>query len=75
MLPVGETLAFDAMRCPRQRLEPPRRDRPATPHTRAVRPRAHACEGLIDKPELVIGPVAERQVALLREDLAGRGGL
>ena len=68
-------LAVDAAGGPRQRLEPSARDRPAAADARPERPGLEPGERLLDEGQLLVGPVAQGEVALLREDLAGGGGL
>ncbi len=71
----GEALAIDAAGRPWQGLEALGGDLGAASKACSVGPRVEPVEGLVDQHQLVVGPVAQRQVALLRKDLAGRGGL
>ena len=51
------------------------RDRPAAADARPEGPGVEPGERLVDEDQLVVGPVAQGEVALLGEDLAGRRGL
>ena len=68
----GETLAIDAASGPRQHLEALRRDRSAAPDARPERARVESREGFVDQHQLMVGTVAQGEVPLLGEDLAGR---
>ena len=72
---AAEALAVDAAGRPRQRLEPIGADRPAAADARPERPGLEPGERLLDEDQLLVGPVAQGQVALLGEDLAGGRGL
>ena len=72
---VDGGLALDAVGHPRQRLEPARSDGLAAAETPAIRAVGHSGKRGFDEPELLGGLVAQREVALLGEDLTGRGGL
>jgi YHS domain-containing protein len=74
-LPVGQALAFDAVRSPGKDLEPPARDLLATPDAYPICASGDPRQGLVDEPQLVIGAIVEGKIALLGEDLAGGSGL
>jgi YHS domain-containing protein len=63
------------VRSPRQCLQARLGDGSATPQAGAERPGVESGERRIDQVELDVRPVAEGEVALLREDLAGGGSL
>jgi YHS domain-containing protein len=60
---------------PGQCLEPARRDRSTAAEACAIRAGIQAGEGCIDQLELLDRPIAQREITLLRKDLAGRGRL
>ena len=74
-VPGIDTLAIDAAGRPRQGFESLGRDRLPAADARAEGSRIEAGEGFIDQDQLLIGAVAQGQIALLGEDLAGRRGL
>ncbi|MBA2299713.1 MAG: YHS domain-containing protein [Chloroflexi bacterium] len=57
------------MGCPRQCLETRRRDQLAAAHARPERPALEPLERLVDELQLVGRAIAQREVALLLEDL------
>src|SRR6185503_6835217 len=65
--------AVDAMRRPWDRLEALRRDRVAAVGARAVGPVVDRAERRLDPRQLEARSIAQREVALLFEDLARRG--
>ena len=73
--PRREALAVDAARGPGQRLEAFGRDRLPASNARSEGPGIEPRERLVHEHELLIGAIAQGEVALLGEDLAGRRGL
>ena len=71
----AETLAIDAASGPRERLEALGCDRLPAADARPERAGVEPRERLVDERQLMVGTVAQREVPLLGEDLAGRRGL
>lgn len=63
------------MRCPGKGIQTLRRDGLAAAQAGPVRPLIEPCQGGIDELELLGRPIAQGEIALLGEHLAGRGGL
>jgi YHS domain-containing protein len=74
-LAVGEPLAVDAAGRPGKGLEALCGDRLAAADARPEGAVVESIDRGLDERELLVGPVAQGKVALLREDLAGRRGL
>lgn len=60
---------------PRQRLEPPRSDVPTTPGASTERSVVESSNRRVNLGKVLDGPVPEREVTLLVENLARRRGL
>jgi YHS domain-containing protein len=71
----GEPLAFDATGGPRESFQSLGCDRVPTADACAERAGVEPNERLVDEHQLVVGTVAQREVPLLGEHLAGRRGL
>ena len=68
-------MTVDAVGRPGQRVEPLRSDRAAAANAGAVCPVVEPGESRVDRGEMLLVALAQGQVALLLEDLAGGGRL
>ena len=69
-LAIGQPLAVDAAGCPGQSLETFGGDLLAAANARSERPLVEPCQRGVDERELLVRPVAQREIALLGEHLA-----